>query len=133
MPLKGPTGFVRRQEGDTGLGNKVGILHIRFAWSIRCNKMLQNRLIAISGSRDLTLRVWDAQGGRMLRVLAGHHDSVNWAVSGSYDHTCRVCDVGTGHIYVTLDGVCIVSGSGPRRFILCSSCRPDHDHMITVA
>lgn len=38
MRLKGPTGFVRRQEGDTGLGNKVGILHIHLAWSIRSTR-----------------------------------------------------------------------------------------------
>jgi len=51
----------------------------------------------VSGSRDGTLRVWDVQRGRMLRILAGHAGSVrslnvcgSQVVSGSYDGTCRV-------------------------------------------
>lgn len=51
----------------------------------------------MTGSRDATLRVWDVQRGRCLRVLAGHAGSVrcldvfgNRVVSGSYDTTCRV-------------------------------------------
>ena len=64
---------------------------------MRCLKVIHNRPIAVSGSRDGTLRVWDVQRGRMLRVLAGHAGSVrsldvcaNQVVSGSYDGTCRV-------------------------------------------
>jgi WD40 repeat protein len=66
--------------------------------TVRCLKMIHNRPIAISGSRDSTLRVWDVQRGRMLRILSGHTGSVrsldicgNRVVSGSYDGTCRVC------------------------------------------
>lgn len=65
--------------------------------TIRCIRVLHNRPIAVSGSRDGTVRVWDIQRGRALRVLAGHHHSVrcldvcgNRIVSGSYDTTCRV-------------------------------------------
>lgn len=65
--------------------------------TVRCLKVIHNRPIAVSGSRDGTLRVWDVQRGRMLRVLAGHAGSVrsldvcgNQVVSGSYDGTCRV-------------------------------------------
>ena len=65
--------------------------------TVRCLKVLHNRPVAVSGSRDSTLRVWDVQRGRMLRVLAGHSGSVrsldvcgNRVVSGSYDCTCRV-------------------------------------------
>ena len=65
--------------------------------TVRCLKVLHNRPIAVSGSRDGTLRVWDVQRGRMLRLLAGHAGSVrsldvcgNRVVSGSYDCTCRV-------------------------------------------
>src|SRR5436190_23081044 len=65
--------------------------------TIRCIKVLHNRPIAVTGSRDSTLRVWDVQFGRMLRVLEGHQQSVrcldvcgNKVVSGSYDTTCRV-------------------------------------------
>lgn len=66
--------------------------------TVRCLKVIHNRPIAISGSRDSTLRVWDVQRGRMLRILSGHVGSVrsldicgNRVVSGSYDGTCRVC------------------------------------------
>ena len=65
--------------------------------TIRCIRMLHNRPIAVSGSRDGTLRVWDIQKGRMLRGLLGREESVrcldvfgNKVVSGSYDFTCRV-------------------------------------------
>jgi WD40 repeat protein len=65
--------------------------------TIRSLQVLHNRPIAVTGSRDSTLRVWDIQRGRCLRVLEGHHQSVrcldvcgNRAVSGSYDNTCRV-------------------------------------------
>ncbi len=97
--------------------------------TIRCLKVLHGRPIAVSGSRDRTLRVWDIQRGRLLRVLEGHSQSVrcldacgNRVVSGSYDCTCRVWDVDTGaclhvlrghfhQIYtVAFDGVRIASG-----------------------
>jgi F-box and WD-40 domain protein CDC4 len=65
--------------------------------TIRCLRVLHGRPVAISGSRDGTLRVWDIRKGKQLRALAGHTDSVraldvfgNRAVSGSYDRTCRV-------------------------------------------
>ena len=65
--------------------------------TIRSLRVLHNRPIAVTGSRDATLRVWDVQQGRCLRVLEGHEQSVrcldvcgNKVVSGSYDTTCRV-------------------------------------------
>lgn len=65
--------------------------------TVRCLKVLNGRPVAISGSRDHTLRVWDTAKGECLRVLVGHEQSVrcmevagNRLVSGSYDYTCRV-------------------------------------------
>lgn len=67
--------------------------------TVRCIRVLHNRPIAVSGSRDGTVRIWDIQRGRALRVLQGHRQSVrcldvcgNRIVSGSYDTTCRVSD-----------------------------------------
>jgi len=67
--------------------------------TVRCIRVLHNRPIAVSGSRDGTVRVWDIQRGRALRILQGHRHSVrcldvcgNRVVSGSYDTTCRVSD-----------------------------------------
>lgn len=65
--------------------------------TVRCLKVLDNRPVAVSGSRDATVRVWDLEKGEQLQVLRGHTDHVrcleiygNKAVSGSYDNTCRV-------------------------------------------
>lgn len=65
--------------------------------TVRCLKVLDNRPVAVSGSRDATVRVWDIEKGEQLQVLRGHTDHVrclevfgNKAVSGSYDNTCRV-------------------------------------------
>lgn len=60
-------------------------------------RVLHGRPIAVTGSRDGTVRVWDVQRGRAVRCLRGHGGSVRCldvngkrAVSGSYDMTCRV-------------------------------------------
>ena len=60
-------------------------------------RVIDGRPIAVSGSRDATLRVWNIQTGEAMHLLAGHEHSVrcievsgNKVVSGSYDATCRV-------------------------------------------
>lgn len=65
--------------------------------TIRSLRTLHNNPIAVTGSRDATLRIWDVQRGLCLRVLEGHSQSVRCidicgrrVVSGSYDNTCRV-------------------------------------------
>lgn len=65
--------------------------------TVRCMRVLDGRPIAVSGSRDATLRVWNIETGQALHLLAGHEHSVrcieisgNKVVSGSYDATCRV-------------------------------------------
>lgn len=65
--------------------------------TIRCLKVLHNRPIAVTGSQDKTLRVWDIGKGQQLYELLGHNDTVrcldicgNRVVSGSYDATCKV-------------------------------------------
>jgi WD40 repeat protein len=65
--------------------------------TIRCIKTLHNRPIAVTGSRDTILRVWDIQRKLQLHELRGHQLGIrcldvcgNHVVSGSYDATCRV-------------------------------------------
>jgi WD40 repeat protein len=67
----------------------------------------------VSGSRDHTIRVWDADSGTCLRTLSGHQGGVPsvWAspdgrriVSGSFDHTIRVWDADSGTCLRTLSG-----------------------------
>ena len=90
---------------------------------------------AVSGSADKTLRVWDLETGRCVRILEGHSNAVNsitiipngrYAVSGSYDTTVRLWDFETGggvrtrkghaagvnSVSITPDGRYAVSGSG---------------------
>jgi small GTP-binding protein len=69
--------------------------------------------LALSGSDDKTVRVWEVESGRALRVLEGHSDSV-WSValsgdgklalSGSDDKTVRVWEVESGRALRVLEG-----------------------------
>jgi F-box and WD-40 domain protein CDC4 len=58
---------------------------------------MKDKKIAVSGSRDATLRVWNIEDGLLLHLLAGHQASVRCmeicgdiVVSGSYDCSARV-------------------------------------------
>ncbi|KAG0203152.1 hypothetical protein BGX28_004500 [Mortierella sp. GBA30] len=71
---------------------------------------LQNHL-AITGSRDATLRVWDLSTGKTRFLLQGHRDAVRCIevhgellVSGSYDCTARVWSLLTGECLLVLQG-----------------------------
>lgn len=65
-----------------------------------------------TGSRDKTIKIWDAQTGQMLRNLAGHdnwiralvfHPSGKFLLSASDDKTIRVWDLNTGRCSKTVD------------------------------
>lgn len=67
----------------------------------------------VSGSADLTAKVWDAETGREVLVLAGHTKAVNslaWSpdgkriLTGSDDMTAKVWDAETGQEIFTLTG-----------------------------
>ncbi|MCB2154147.1 TIR domain-containing protein, partial [bacterium] len=68
---------------------------------------------AISGSVDNTIRLWDVDSGRCLRVMEGHTErvgSVSWspdgrrAISGSVDNTIRLWDVDSGRCLRVMEG-----------------------------
>ena len=58
---------------------------------------------AVSGSNDLTVRIWDLEKGQQLAVLTGHTHAIRsvavtisprlFIVSGGYDNTVRVWDI----------------------------------------
>jgi len=67
--------------------------------------------IVASASSDKTIRLWEIETGRMLRVLDHHRDSVTsiafspdgkTILSGSLDKTAAICDVKTGRLLHTL-------------------------------
>ncbi len=69
--------------------------------------------LALSGSTDETIRLWDLQTGKCLRTLEGHEGFVNsvcfspdgrLALSGSWDKTLRLWNLQTGRCLRTLEG-----------------------------
>lgn len=69
--------------------------------------------LALSGSYDNTLKLWDIETGNCLRTFKGHQDKVTTvylsrdkklAVSGSFDKTLRIWDVETGNCLGTIEG-----------------------------
>ena len=80
---------------------------------------------ALSGANDNTVRLWDVESGRCLRVLEGHTAavwSVAWspderrALSGADDKTVRLWDVESGRCLRVLEGH--TSSSGAWRGVL---------------
>jgi WD40 repeat protein len=89
--------------------------------------------LAVSGSHDKTLRVWDLTSGSLIRSLTGHRSSIecismtadgSLAVSGGWDTALRVWDIESGRclqqlptdsrvlsVAITPDGRRAVSGS----------------------
>ena len=66
-----------------------------------------------AGSDDKTIKVWDAESGRLLRTLEGHTDWVRAVavtpdgrriVSGSDDKTIKVWDAESGRLLRTIEG-----------------------------
>ncbi|SLM35266.1 nacht and wd40 domain protein, partial [Lasallia pustulata] len=85
-----------------------------------------------SGSRDNTVRIWDAATGATLQTLKGHSGPVRAVafspdgkqlVSGSEDNTVRIWDAATGATLQTLKG-----HSGPVRAVAFS---PDGKQLVS--
>ncbi len=68
---------------------------------------------ALSGSGDMTARLWDVSTGQMIRAFTGHADRVwsaafsrdgKYVATGSGDRTARLWDISTGQAIRTLAG-----------------------------
>lgn len=81
--------------------------------SVSAVALTPDGLIAISGSADKTLRVWDLGIGRCKIIIEGHTQAINavalsldgkMAVTGSDDKTLRVWNIESGHCFKNLKG-----------------------------
>ncbi|KAI7862440.1 WD40-repeat-containing domain protein [Spinellus fusiger] len=79
--------------------------------SIECLQFCDTLNIAMTGSKDKTVAVWDLETGEQLQVMKGHARTVtalqfdtSKLVTGSLDHTLRVWNYRTGECLCVLEG-----------------------------
>ncbi|HOD82646.1 MAG: translocation protein TolB [Planctomycetes bacterium ADurb.Bin126] len=106
-PPAPPEGATDKQEASLAVSLKGHTDNVwSFSWS-------PDGRLALTGSFDKTVRVWEVESGRFLRMLDGHAQrvrSVAWspdgrlALSGSLDATVRVWDVESGRWLRVLGG-----------------------------
>ncbi|XP_036331205.1 NACHT domain- and WD repeat-containing protein 1 isoform X1 [Rhagoletis pomonella] len=109
---------------------------------ITCFTITADSLYVITGSRDMSLKVWQATGGKLAQVLVGHTDAVNCVavsvtnktqvISGSKDTNLIIWDLHTGEelhtlaghlapvlgVKVSADGSTAISGSDDKTLIV---------------
>uniref|UniRef100_A0A6E8VK53 NWD1/2-like winged helix-turn-helix domain-containing protein n=1 Tax=Anopheles coluzzii TaxID=1518534 RepID=A0A6E8VK53_ANOCL len=109
---------------------------------ITCFIITADSLYVITGSRDMSLKVWQATGGKLAQVLVGHTDAVtcvavsvtnkSQVISGSKDSNLIIWDIHTGEeihtlaghlgpvtcVKVSADGTTAVSGSDDKTLIV---------------
>lgn len=66
----------------------------------------------VTGSRDKSIRIWDAQGGQCVHILTGHdnwvrsivfHPTGKFLLSASDDKTIKIWDLSTGRCTRTIE------------------------------
>ncbi|XP_063698417.1 protein qui-1 isoform X2 [Culicoides brevitarsis] len=109
---------------------------------ITCFVITADSLYVITGSKDMSLKVWQATGGKLTQVLVGHTDAVtcvavsitqkSQVLSGSKDYNLILWDLHTGEeihtlaghlgpvscVKVSADGTTAVSGSDDKTLIV---------------
>jgi WD40 repeat protein len=93
-------------------GWEVGIFRGHEGW-VNCVCFSPDGLLALSGSDDRTLRLWELPGGRCLHVFHGHTNKVasacfspdgRLALSGGLDRSLKIWEVETGRCLRTFEG-----------------------------
>ena len=88
----------------------------------------------VTASFDGTARVWDAQRGKLLAILAGHTDRIVSAkfsrdgsriVTASADHTARIWDADGGTVLATL--------TGPAGEVVAAAFSPDSTQVVAAS
>ncbi|XP_045764510.1 protein qui-1 isoform X1 [Maniola jurtina] len=125
-------------EGDSG-EEKRSVSH---AERVTCFALTADSQHVVTGSMDMSLKVWQLDGGKLSQVLVGHSDIVTCVavsitnktqvVSGSWDYNLIVWDINTGSdvhllsghlgkvtcVKVTGDGSIAVSGAEDKTLII---------------
>ena len=89
----------------------------------------------VSASRDMTIKIWDANTGSCLKTLTGHTDYV-WSASyspdgtkivsaGSWDNTIKIWDANTG--------TCLQTLTGHTSFVNSASYSPDGTKIVSAS
>ena len=93
--------------------NKTSLTLEGHTADIRGISLSGNQSNALSASGDSTMRLWDLETGRCIRVFEGHNEDVNVVVwttdqrqvlSGSEDWTVRLWDIDTGRCIRVFEG-----------------------------
>jgi WD40 repeat protein len=83
--------------------------------AITCAAMTPYNETIVSGSRDGTIRVWDAKSGREIQVLEGHRDWItalsisadgDTLLTSAEDDTLKLWDIASGRCLETFVGTC---------------------------
>ena len=102
--------------------------------AVHCTSYSPDGIHVATGSRDKTIRIWDAETGAVVREpLVGHTKAVisvaysrdgRYIISGSADNTIRIWDAKTG----TAVGQPLV---GHNDWVASVACSPDGRHIIS--
>lgn len=115
---------------------------VNHSGEVTCFVITADSLYVITGSKDMSLKVWQATGGKLAQVLVGHTDAVtcvavsvtnkSQVLSGSKDCNLILWDLHTGEeihtlaghlgpvtcVKVSADGTTAVSGSDDKTLIV---------------